>query len=109
MLIVSEAQVTISSHLEVFKIKNAEGETTGMLTSRNSAEEKHFPVVFDYQGSILSQLRKDQITPPLAAVKEQMLSIKSLDLLSPDALRKRSRISDKDLGLGGEKTLSFFV
>ena len=71
--------------------------------SNGDGRDEKFPIVFDYQGSILSQLKTNQMTPPMAAVREQMLAVKSLDLLSPDALRKKSRASGKDPGLGGEK------
>ncbi|HEX05202.1 MAG TPA: ATP-binding cassette domain-containing protein [Bacteroidetes bacterium] len=69
--------------------------------------EERFPIVFEYQGSIISQLKASQITTPMAAVRDQMLAMKSLDLLSPSALRKKSRSSDKDMGLGGEKLSAF--
>lgn len=80
----------------------------GEFTSLDEATRpEKFPIVFEYQGSILSQLKESQITLPMSAVRDQMLDVKSLDLLSPDALRKRSRSSDKDLGLGGEKLSAF--
>jgi predicted ATPase len=66
-----------------------------------------YPVVFKYSGSVLSSLIDSQLSPPLLALKNQLLQLKSLDLLAPDALRQRSRASDKDLGLGGEKLSAF--
>ena len=73
----------------------------------NALRREKFPIVFEYQGSILSQLKESQITLPLAEIRDYMLEVKSLDLLSPAALRKKSRSSDKDLGLGGEKLSAF--
>ena len=75
----------------------------------NDSPIKHdsFPVVFKYSGSVLSSLIDSQLSPPLLALKNQLLQLKSLDLLAPDALRQRSRASDKDLGLGGEKLSAF--
>jgi len=66
-----------------------------------------FPVVFKYSGSVLSGIIDKQLSPPLSALKKQLLQLKSLDLLAPDALRQRSQSSDKDLGLGGEKLSAF--
>ena len=66
-----------------------------------------FPVVFKYSGSVLSSLLDSQISPPLLVLKKQLLQLKSLDLLAPNALRQRSRSSDKDLGLRGEKLSAF--
>ncbi|WP_177417921.1 AAA family ATPase [endosymbiont of Lamellibrachia barhami] len=80
--------------------------TIAHLTGESSRETTH-PIVFEYQGSILSQLKGSQIPAPLRAIRQQMLEMKSLDLLSPAALRKKSRASGKDLGLGGERLSAF--
>jgi predicted ATPase len=59
-------------------------------------------IVFDYQGSLLSRLKDNQQGARLRAVKDQILNIRSLDLISPELLRSRARSSDGKLGLGGE-------
>jgi predicted ATPase len=59
-------------------------------------------IVFDYQGSLLSRLKENQLGPKLKAVKDQILNIRSLDLISPELLRSRARSSEGKLGLGGE-------
>ena len=65
-------------------------------------------IVFEYQGSILSRLKENPQAHTLKAVKEKILNIRSLDLISPELLRSRNRSAEGKLGLGGEK-LSAFV
>jgi hypothetical protein len=66
-----------------------------------------FPIVFEYQGSILSQLKDKQTNPTLQLFKKNILGIQSFDLLSPELLRSKTMLSDGKLGLGGEKLSSF--
>lgn len=61
------------------------------------------PVSFKYQGSILSQLIESELPAPILEFREALKRIRSLELLSPHLLRKRSRAEDKDIGAGGEK------
>ena len=103
ILEVDDSNVTIS----VIEHIDASGSPSKNWHPRDISDQDSFPIVLEYQGSILSQLKTKQMTPPMAAVREQMLAVKSLDLLSPDALRKKSRASGKDLGLGGEKLSAF--
>jgi len=60
-------------------------------------------IVFQYQGSILSQLKESYQGQTLKIVKSIILKIRSLDLISPELLRSRSRSAEGKLGLGGEK------
>ncbi len=64
-------------------------------------------IPFNYEGSILSQLRDDTLGKELVAFKRFVLSIHSLDMLSPSALRQRTRESKGSLGLGGERLSAF--
>jgi len=66
-----------------------------------------FPIVFKYTGSVISQLRQEQISLPLQVLKNHLTQVKSLDLISPAAMKKKARTSDKDMGLGGEKLSAF--
>jgi hypothetical protein len=43
----------------------------------------------------------------LKVVKEKILNIRSLDLISPELLRSRNRSAEGKLGLGGENYLLF--
>ena len=64
-------------------------------------------IVFDYQGSLLSRLKDNQQGNTLRAVKELILNIRSLDLISPEMLRSQTRSAGGKLGLGGEKLSAF--
>lgn len=64
-------------------------------------------IVFEYQGSILSRLKENLQEQTLKAVKDKILNIRSLDLLSPELLRSRNRSAEGKLGLGGEKLSAF--
>lgn len=61
------------------------------------------PVSFTYQGSILSQLKDSELPEPVFEFRETLKDIRSLELLSPHLLRKRSRAEDNHIGTGGEK------
>jgi len=80
---------------------------TGQSFSGSPLHIPKFPIVFEYQGSILSQLKDSQINLALQGLKKSILQIRSLDLLSPELLRSRTKESDGKLGLGGEKLSSF--
>ena len=67
------------------------------------------PITFQYEGSILSQLKSSVLGNEIEAIKKGICDIRSLDLLSPQSLRLRARKSDKgDIGMGGEQ-LSLFI
>ncbi|HIF9430974.1 TPA: AAA family ATPase [Photobacterium damselae] len=70
-------------------------------------EELHAPITFSYQGSILSQLRENQLPKELVDFKIFFNDLNALDMLSPDMLRDQ-HISGKTLGAGG-KMLSSFI
>ncbi|MFZ4214679.1 AAA family ATPase [Pantoea endophytica] len=69
--------------------------------------DEHLPVTFDYSGSVLSQLKDNFLSPEIIAFRDAVRNIKSLELLSPHSLRKRSRLPDTDVGPGGEKLSGF--
>jgi len=65
------------------------------------------PIIFSYQGSILSVLKEKELSDGLLALKTELSSMKSMDLLSPHLLRQKARESGMDVGLGGEKLSAF--
>ena len=71
------------------------------------ADDEASKISFKYQGSLLSQLTDDVIPEPLLALKHFMQQTTSLDLLSPQYLRQRTRESGGGLGLGGERLSAF--
>lgn len=70
------------------------------------ASRRH-DIVFEYQGSILSRLKENEQWKTLKIVKEAILNIRSLDLISPELLRSQNRSAEGKLGLGGEKLSAF--
>ncbi|HHY0364335.1 AAA family ATPase [Vibrio parahaemolyticus] len=70
-------------------------------------EDLQAPITFAYQGSILSQLRENQLPRELVAFKTFFNELNALDMLSPEMLRDQ-HISGKTLGAGG-KMLSSFI
>jgi predicted ATPase len=65
------------------------------------------PIVFNYQGSVLSQLRNDNLPSVVQEFRDSMRRVRSLELLSPNLMRKRARTTDRDIGPGGEKLTAF--
>lgn len=57
-------------------------------------------------GSVLSLLKDESLGPVLAAVKSFAETLKSLDMLSPQSMRKRAR-EGSDIGYGGERLSAF--
>ncbi len=76
-------------------------------SSDQDEEAQWLEIPFKYQGSILSQLREELLTPELVEFKRFVESIHSLDMLSPQLLRQRTRDSQGSLGLGGERLSAF--
>jgi predicted ATPase len=64
-------------------------------------------ITFDYEGSLLSQLKESALPAPLLRFKRHIERIHSLDLLSPEHLRQRTRESEGSLGLGGQRLSAF--
>ncbi|MDI5934668.1 AAA family ATPase [Halomonas sp. M4R5S39] len=91
--------------VRLLKVEDAEcwlvnGSDAGLRTRK-------MDIVFEYQGSILSQLKPKQLGDVLQALREQVVNIRSLDLLSPEFLRQRTRESAGHLGLGGQKLSAY--
>lgn len=64
-------------------------------------------IAFTYQGSILSALIDTELPPSVLEFRDAIRHMRSLELLSPQLLRKRARSSDHDIGPGGEKLSAF--
>jgi predicted ATPase len=73
----------------------------------NSVEFQEFEKVpFEYQGSVLSTLKLADARPEIAEVKAALQGLHSLELLSPQLMRKKAR-SAHDIGASGEKLSPF--
>ncbi|KFZ30175.1 chromosome segregation protein SMC [Pseudidiomarina salinarum] len=68
---------------------------------------KRHEIMFDYQGSVLSRLKNNLQDSRLGKIKDSMLHINSLDLISPELLRSQNRTAEGRLGLGGEKLSAY--
>ncbi len=68
-------------------------------------ERSYEPIPFEYRGSILSALKDNVISSEVIHFREALKNIRSLELLSPHLLRKRSRseVKPSGVGIGGEK------
>jgi predicted ATPase len=64
-------------------------------------------IPFDYQGSVVSQIRESQLPKKLLELKKFFVDLHALDMLAPELLRQRTRDADNSLGLGGEKLSAF--
>jgi predicted ATPase len=64
-------------------------------------------VTFSYQGSLLSQLRENELTPMTRQLRDALRAVRSLELLSPHLMRQRTRGSAGDVGAGGEQLSAF--
>ncbi len=64
-------------------------------------------IAFTYEGSILSQLREQNLPPRLLDFKRFCQNVQSLDVLSPELLRQRTRTPVESLGLGGRGLSAF--
>ena len=65
------------------------------------------PIPFDYQGSLMSQIKESQLPLQVLKLKKCMEEIHALDLLAPELLRQRTRDAGNSLGLGGERLSAF--
>jgi hypothetical protein len=60
----------------------------------------------DYQGSTLSVLKADRLHPAVHLLKEWVGGLRSLDMLSPQAMRRRAK-EGADIGAGGERLSAY--
>lgn len=59
-------------------------------------------IIFNYEGSLLSALKDKKAYEDLTVLRETLIDIRSLELLSPEILRSKARVSEGKLGIGGE-------
>ena len=64
-------------------------------------------IAFNYQGSLLSQIKESQLPKELCELKKFFIDLHALDMLAPELLRQRTRDAGNSLGLGGEKLSAF--
>ncbi len=64
-------------------------------------------IPFNYQGSVMSQIKDSQLPQEIRQLKTFFANLHALDLLAPELLRQRTRDAGNSLGLGGEKLSAF--
>lgn len=79
--------------------------TDGKYSFSTRDEKKE--VSFDYQGSLLSQLKESVVPEGVLRIKHVMKSVSSLEMLSPEFIRQRTRQAEGVLGLGGQNLSAF--
>jgi len=75
--------------------------------AKPGAAASRVKISFDYEGSILSQLKDDALPQQLRSLKRFLRQTAVLDLLSPHLLRKRATQSQGEIGMGGERLSAF--
>ncbi|HEY1081896.1 MAG TPA: AAA family ATPase [Prosthecobacter sp.] len=85
--------------------------SAGSLTvaGRPGEPSEHYKnVPFEYEGSVLSTLNLENAHPLLNEVKRHLISLRSLELLAPQLMRRSSRESE-DIGSSGERLTGFLA
>ena len=62
---------------------------------------------FEYQGSVVSQLKNNILPESLQQLKHFTDELRSLELLAPHLLRRRARSGEGSVGAGGERLSAF--
>jgi predicted ATPase len=79
--------------------------SNGQIYSLGGRESQS--IAFEYQGSILSALKDSELSAELLEFRDALRRVRSLELLSPEKLRKSARVSEHDIGSGGEKLSAY--
>lgn len=104
------------THEVIMRCNNSAGDLLVVHQGKYAVEYDHsrpppkpnIPIAFQYQGSLLSQLKPEILSEELQWVKNTLCGLRSFDLLSPPLLHQKSRKGNKsDIGLGGERLSAF--
>jgi predicted ATPase len=74
--------------------------------AENGLDQRLDSIPFEYEGSVLSSLKLNGADESLSEIKCSLQNLRSLELLSPQLMRKKARAS-KDIGASGEKLSPF--
>ena len=66
-------------------------------------------IAFNYEGSMLSVVKDRLLTPSMLEFKQLINGLESLDMLTPERLRERTRTADGSLGYGGRNLSAFLA
>lgn len=105
MLRCTQESVTMK---ETSLLKVHEGQYSLADPKQTTAGKGSEKIPFDYRGSVLSALKLADAHPVLTEIKNELLALRSLELLSPQAMHKRAKEGD-DIGRGGEKLSAYLA
>lgn len=71
-----------------------------------SGKTFEYPKGLSYKGSVLSILDTETLHPAIHAVKTYLSGLRSLDMLTPQAMRRRAK-EGEDIGYGGERLSAY--
>lgn len=91
------------SQRHIFNVRNSK---YMIIKDLETNEKLEGDIIQDYEGSFLASLKQEFLPKVIQEFKTYIQHIYSLDLLSPQELRKRSRTGSK-LGLSGENISAF--
>ncbi len=98
----------------IFKVKDSKytgtiftvKDSKYMIRDVENQKKLQGDIIQEYEGSFLSSLKDEFLPEPIREFKHYIQNIYSLDLLSPQELRSRSRVGSK-LGLSGKNISAF--
>ena len=99
----SELEMTVDGG-GLIRVHSSNGEPVDE-TELENLSGKRLP--FSYEGSLLSQLKESLLPVSILRMKQFFEGAHSLDLLSPELLRQRTREAGGSLGLGGRQLSAF--
>ena len=92
-----------------YVLETSGGKATILIKKNKNVQKfRENDINFTYEGSILSSLKEEWLTPSILACKRFFLNVESLETLTPERLRKRTREANGSLGHGG-RNLSAFI
>jgi len=95
--------ISVDNYKTIFEVKNSK---YMIIKNLETGEKLEGNIIQDYEGSFLSSLKSEFLPKVIQEFKIYIQNIYSLDLISPQELRKRSRTGSK-LGLSGENISAF--
>jgi len=97
------AETITSAGTTILELKDG-----SLIVAKNDDQKPHKfdRIPFEYEGSVISTLKLPDANPGIANTKIALEHLCSLELLSPQLMRRKSRMSE-DIGAGGEKLSSF--
>lgn len=90
----------------VRRLKVLDGNMSYSSDSHPDTDREHEGPALLYRGSVLSIFKRHPLYMSLIAVREELAGLRSLELLSPQAMRRKARTAN-DIGAGGEKLSAF--